>query len=315
MVDISFIYQNFPERQSIALQTSDPRFHQLASYVAEMQLDSIAATCESFFSEHIYDIRILGHYLYVFFYEKGLVAIPEIFKALTYTLENNWEKVGPLEDQQKYFFVAICELLSRIYKVLKACENQNDNKVWVRWIENLDVAKLLKVPQQSAPLRTNIEKRITTKNVVAIYEWLAKIEQWLVKFIRSQENNTTKEIETPTKEQKPQESDSEPKQNRAVDIFSEISYPLQQLMEKLKGFEILVKKNDMLRAAIIAKDIAHTLETFDPKYFPQLFASYFKLLSLHHQDIEDCWQQANSFHWKTLEQLYHLELKSFMDLT
>jgi hypothetical protein len=98
-------------------------------------------------------------------------------------------------------------------------------------------------------------------------------------------------------------------------IFAEISHPLQLLMDKLQGFEALVEKKEMFRAAIVARDIAQTLETFDPKYFPQLFSNYFKLLSSHHEEIENYWQQVESFRWKTLEQLYHLDLKSFIDLT
>lgn len=315
MADISFIYQEIHNQQP-SLETSDSRFHELATSAAQMQFEHVASICESFFNDNIYDIRIISYYLRSYFYDQGLNSICEIFEAISHLIEEKWSQLGPQENLQKYFFVSLCDLFSQIYRTLKIAENKTANELWINWQENIQLGNLTKISQSSALLRTSVQKRITVKNVTIVYEWITKIEKWLIQFIWSSEKKDT-EPKIPIQEQETIATKVEHEQvneNTQYNIFSSISHPLQLLIEKLKGFEVLIEKQEMFRAAIVARDIAQTLETFDPKYFPQLFSNYFKLLNAHHEEIENFWQQADSFRWKTLEQLYHLELDSFVNL-
>jgi hypothetical protein len=83
---------------------------------------------------------------------------------------------------------------------------------------------------------------------------------------------------------------------------------------KLKIFESLIVKNDYLKAAVVAKDIDHLIETFDPlNYFPKLFAKYFSLFAKHVAALSAQYQNSESLQVKTLEKLYRTDLDMFVD--
>ncbi len=83
---------------------------------------------------------------------------------------------------------------------------------------------------------------------------------------------------------------------------------------KLKIFESLIIKNDYLKAAVVAKDIDHLIETFDPlNYFPKLFAKYFSLFAKHVAALSAQYQNSESLQIKTLEKLYRTDLDMFVE--
>ncbi|MCE2983348.1 MAG: hypothetical protein LW832_07265 [Parachlamydia sp.] len=89
---------------------------------------------------------------------------------------------------------------------------------------------------------------------------------------------------------------------------------LDQLSYKLKVFEELIEKNNYLKAAVVAKDIDHLIENFDPlSYFPKLFAKYFSLFAKHVTALSEQYDKKDSLQVKALEKLYRTDLELFMD--
>lgn len=89
---------------------------------------------------------------------------------------------------------------------------------------------------------------------------------------------------------------------------------LDDLSRKLKIFEALIEKNDYLKAAVVAMDIDHLIENFDPlNYFPKLFAKYFSLIAKHVAALTDEFDKKDSLQTKSLEKLYRTDLEMFLE--
>lgn len=89
---------------------------------------------------------------------------------------------------------------------------------------------------------------------------------------------------------------------------------LDDFSRKLKVFELLISQNNYLKAAVVAKDIDHLLENFDPlNYFPKLFAKYFSLFAKHVAALSEQYENKESLQVKHLEKLYRADLDMFID--
>ncbi|MBA2368460.1 MAG: hypothetical protein H0V82_05485 [Candidatus Protochlamydia sp.] len=89
---------------------------------------------------------------------------------------------------------------------------------------------------------------------------------------------------------------------------------LDDLSRKLKIFEALIEKNDYLKAAVVANDIDHLIENFDPlSYFPKLFAKYFSIFAKHVTALTEQYEKKDSLQVKALVRLYRTDLKMFLD--
>lgn len=96
--------------------------------------------------------------------------------------------------------------------------------------------------------------------------------------------------------------------------FVEGSYHLTQLIKKLHAFELLVKRREYGRAAVVAADLENTISNFDPmKYLPKLFAGYRRLFADNVSTISEYWENRETLAWKALEKHFEVDLDSFMN--
>lgn len=88
---------------------------------------------------------------------------------------------------------------------------------------------------------------------------------------------------------------------------------LENFLQKLKVFETFISQNDYLKAAVVARDIDHLIDTFDPlNYFPKLFARYFALFAKHVAALSDQYEKRDSLQVKALEKLYRADIDMFI---
>jgi hypothetical protein len=89
---------------------------------------------------------------------------------------------------------------------------------------------------------------------------------------------------------------------------------LTVLQAKLAGFQTLVARRELARAAVVAGDLRATLASFDPiTYFPSMFAAYFKTL---HQVIDELGPYLDASDqpaWHALESYYRADLRAFIE--
>lgn len=89
---------------------------------------------------------------------------------------------------------------------------------------------------------------------------------------------------------------------------------LAQLRDKLHGFEILLGRGDLDKAAVIARDIQAILDDFDPiTFMPSLFARYAQLLHGAFDELETRWQDSERPSFRILVQFYRSNLDGFID--
>ena len=106
-----------------------------------------------------------------------------------------------------------------------------------------------------------------------------------------------------------------PAQPRSGNASFEVDSPaLLELIEKLQGFELLVERGELDKAAIIANDIQGVIENFDPLvYLPAIFARYFQLLSKIIVEVEARWDDGDTTARRVLQQFYRADLDGFVN--
>ncbi len=89
---------------------------------------------------------------------------------------------------------------------------------------------------------------------------------------------------------------------------------LAVLQAKLAGFQALVARGDLARAAVVASDIRAVLAGFDPvTYFPSMFAAYFKTLHQVIDELAPYLERADQPSWHALDSYYRADMRGFFD--
>jgi len=89
---------------------------------------------------------------------------------------------------------------------------------------------------------------------------------------------------------------------------------LATLQAKLRGFQGLVARGELAKAAVVASDVRAVLANFDPvTFFPAMFAGYFKAL---HQVIDELTPYFDGVElpsWHALDSYYRADMRGFFD--
>jgi hypothetical protein len=96
----------------------------------------------------------------------------------------------------------------------------------------------------------------------------------------------------------------------------EPSPAFEQLLHKLAAFDQLVERQDFTRASMVATDVLHVIDHFDPLvYLPSLFSRFLSGLSTHAESLEPRMQGSRSLGERALERLYRTDLQAFLRAT
>jgi hypothetical protein len=64
---------------------------------------------------------------------------------------------------------------------------------------------------------------------------------------------------------------------------------------------------------VIAADVMHLVEHFDPRvYLPLVFSRFFAGLSAHAEQVEPLLQNTETLSFRALDQLYRVDLETFL---
>jgi len=89
---------------------------------------------------------------------------------------------------------------------------------------------------------------------------------------------------------------------------------LAVLQAKLRGFEDLIARGELAKAAVVASDVRAILAHFDPiEYFPALFAGYFKVLHQVVDDLAPYFDRTGDPSWDALVSYYRADLRAFLE--
>jgi hypothetical protein len=92
-----------------------------------------------------------------------------------------------------------------------------------------------------------------------------------------------------------------------------VSPALAELIRKLAAFDALIQREDFTRASVVAADVLGVVERFDPRvYLPSLFSRFFAGLSRHAEQVEPMLQGTESLSFRAMDQLYRVDLQTFL---
>jgi hypothetical protein len=310
------------------LETTDPRFSDIATLVQEGNYEEAAAGAEALLSEKIYDIRIIGYFFYGHFVERGIPALSDIYLGLVDILNDNMEAVGPVKNRVKHLQTILNWLIKQVTKQL-LYEEEKKSGLFEEWTSSVATDQVEAVLDASEKLRRTLGP-ILEDAAGPVFDGLTKINDWLKAFqrliYREPEPEATEEEKV---EEEPSEEaifDQEPQREEKKRFFAsgpgteedaaniEGSYHLKLLMRKLEAFDHLISEAKYANAAVIADDINAIIASFDPRiYFPKLFKRFALLSAAHVNELTSYAEYKESPAWTSLQELYKVDMESFIE--
>lgn len=320
MLDLTLITKPLTPSDNPGLDTLDPRFQEIATFVESGEFLKAAEQTQTLLQEGIVDIRVISYFLYGVFVEKQIAGLAEILQAVTAILGPNWPAVGPVSKKEKHTEVGLSWFLQRLVKRLQSTEEAKGDD-WKSWTETVTAEQAQAALDSTGGLRSALPPlNLPSTRVV---DAIKPLEDWLKGFQKVVA--TAKPAEpapeaAPPPEAKPADA---PKAaaaaapagngNGAPGSFQiEGSLYLMELNAKLKAFEVLCKKGEFARAAIVAADVAAIVEKFDPRlYFPRMFAGFYSLNAKNVEKLVPLLETKETPQWKAMEALYRVDLEAF----
>jgi hypothetical protein len=297
------------------LDVIDPRFMDITTLVESGEYLEAAAKAEEIFAEEIYDIRITGYLLYGFFLEQGVGAMPAILGCLANLFEENWEALGPVKNREKHAQTSLNWLFRQLLKKFQY-EEGKDSDVYQQWIAEVSSEEVQETLDASEGLQKALGMALEDM-ANPLLDGLSKVNDWLKAFqkVVYREPEVEEEAEL-TAEAEAKEMAAPASLGFGYEaVIAEGSYHLQLLLRKMEVFARLVEKGEFPKAAIVADDINQIIADFDPRiYFPKMFSRYSLLRALNIADISGFDEHKGSVEWLTMQDLYKVDLESFVSL-
>ncbi|HEX8698576.1 MAG TPA: type VI secretion system protein IglI family protein [Myxococcaceae bacterium] len=314
MRDLSLCVRSF-ETDCLRIEAHDPRFQQITELAQGGKYTEAADAVEALLSENLFEVRLLGYYLFAVLHEEGLPRLPAILETLGALIQRNWEGLPAKDKRAGLLNKSVTWLFQTIFDTLSYHQSKKDER-WQGWW------KVLKEPEVSAALRNvqQLMELLPAPPYRSGSEALAKLVPWLRELREQVVANMPQDPPAPATKQEPL-APAPPAEPEGPSPFLKLGQPLQlvgsahlvELCNKLKAFELLIEREEFQKAALVSDDILSTLEGFDPRrYFPDLFSSFGALLNKHVRSIQGHWEGKESTEWKALAQFYQVDLERFV---
>lgn len=310
---IELLQGGFPVTENPGLDSTDPRFDDIATLVQAGKHAEAANLSEALLADGIYDIRLICYFLYGHWLEEGLSSLFEVITCLNNVLEN-WEAVGPITRREKNLEKSLDWLFKQLLKKIQYEENKN-SPLWQQWQARFSADEVSNILELGETFCLGINHRLEDKAGAIVGLW-SKIEEWLRVF-----QQLMYRPPEPVHAE-PEQSDSDV---TAADVFPtmpiqtagleiESSYHMELLLKKLAAFERLLQEEKFPRAALIAVDINETLSNFDPKiYFPKIFESFVRLQALNFEELSVYAENQENPQWQVMQDWLKVDVDSFIN--
>lgn len=328
-LDITLLDQQQEEAPEVIpdAESIEERLDKVTSQVARGAHLEAARTAEALLSEGVRDVRLVAPYLFGGFLEHGLKAMPVIFSSLAKIFTTQWETFGPAEKKTVFATSGLKWFFKTLNKHLQHHELGKD-ETWRQWTTADN-----RVPLEDALTLSQdvMDALVTALPGSGCDTLLRSIVAWLSNHLSTLPQEAHPAAEEPAPEESHEaeeahaghEAEHEPAPGAPATARAPSAPPagpvipvspaLALLMRKLEAFDALVERRDLARASVVAADVLHTLDHFDPRvYLPSLFARFFGGLGTHADVIERLLQSTDTLAFRALEQLYRVDLDAFM---
>ncbi len=317
-MNIEILNRTIEPAENPGLETTDPRLGDIITLAQSGDYLGSAAQAQAVFEEDIFDIRIVGFFLYGIYLETDIGALDDIFQTLIRLFQENWEAVGPVKKREKHAQTSINWLLKQLAKILQHEEDKTSDN-WNRWLKEVtsdDVEQIIEAQDELQGVLTRTledESGPLLEGLHKIKDWLKKLQQ-LVYEEPEPEAEVEPEVESDEPEgQQPIETVVSPAMIGADDAVVAGSHHLRILLKKIEVFEQLISEEKFVMAALVAQDINDIVANFDPKvYFPGLFSKYSYLLAMNISKLSSFDGHKKTVEWQAMKELYKVDLNSFI---
>ncbi|MCG8688148.1 MAG: type VI secretion system ImpA family N-terminal domain-containing protein [Desulfobacterales bacterium] len=320
-MDKTLLLKSFTVQENPGLTLTDPRFNELTTHIQSGDFNEVAILAETIISEEVYDIRVICYFLFGIFLEHGAAGIPEIFQSLIKILDENWDAVGPVKNKEKQFANSLIWLSKQLSRKIDY-EEKKESPEWVRWQQTTDTEMV----QAAIDLSETLQKKLSEKledQASSLVDGISNLRSWLGSLLRLIYKPEPEPEPEPESEQVDPETAQEPEPAAPVKASGPQpsiqvdpgNYHMARLQKKIAAFESLISSEKYEQASLVAFDIDHIIENFDPRlYLPEIFADFSLLYSMNIKEILRSKKYTNSSEWKALKELYKVDIDRFTDM-
>ncbi|MFT3765632.1 MAG: type VI secretion system protein IglI family protein [Minicystis sp.] len=300
------------------LDALDPRFNAITSLASRGQYSPAADQVEALFDEGIYDIRLISIYLLQAFREAGIIGLGDVLAVVDGLLGESFEAVGPVKKREETFDRRVAWLFGEITDTLEYHATKQTPE-WSILRADVTADTLEAISTAVAP----ITEQVTARRMSHAARGLARLEGWLAKHMGALVGPVEAPVAASVDMTAPPSAaaaapspgapagDSPDVARREISLV--VSHRFLELTRKLRAFEALVQKRQFRKAALVADDLQHLIENFDPRsYFPEVFADFSAQLSENIGPLAEHWEERESIAWKALGQFYQTDLERFV---
>lgn len=315
---IELLQGSLPVTENPGLDSSDPRFDEIATLVQGGQYAEAAKLSETILAEGIYDIRLMCYFLYGYWLELDLLSLLDVMNCLNHIILENWQAVGPVKKREKFFQTSFNWLFRQVLKKIQY-EEKKKTALWQQWKSSINIDDVEKILAASDVFQANLGNRLEN-NAEAVLELWFKIAIWLRALQRVL---VLPEEPVPIESPEPQQAEENTAESvTAIPMTTfksdapniEVSYPMELLLKKLAAFEWLLQNQNFSRAALVAEDINQTLGAFDPLvYFPKTFGTFVRLQALNFEELSVYEEHQGSPQWQAMQHWLKTDIDSFMN--
>ncbi|MCE5318357.1 MAG: type VI secretion system ImpA family N-terminal domain-containing protein [Parachlamydia sp.] len=322
--------------EDLNLQT---HFDKIVQCIEREKMDEAADMIEKIFAKGTPDIRLIAYYLFAHFCDQGLKSFADIFPLLSTIFTEHWDTLLPSSRKEKQVENSltwlIVQLISKLKYVQKVAKAGTPHPIWDEALEMSPDEHDQAIGAVTAFKDFFYEKWPKSPSKERVMHLVHLTEEF--KSLSIAQTAAEPEIEEePELKEEPIEEKIEPLvveepepffmpsetveeaviENPAVEDAGDYQIScenLHLLADKLKLFDQLICKQDWNKASIVAKDIDHLLENFDPLvYFPKLLSRYFAISAKNVAAISEQRQNQDT-QFIYLEKLYKTDIAQFIE--
>ncbi|HET9627081.1 MAG TPA: type VI secretion system protein IglI family protein [Kofleriaceae bacterium] len=281
----------------------------------------------------IHDIRLIGFYVFGLFVQRGVGQLPALLARMTGLINDDLAMLKPERRKLQVVNSAAAWLFEHVSAQLLFHVKQRD-ATWDAWCSERDSGLPDAIAAGCGKLTAALEAVIDAP-LAAVP--LARIRRWALEDLRralarreaaasaapAASAPVPAEVAPEAPEAAPEDLPADESEPHATPITAlpradlpvAVGSPaLAVLQAKLAGFQALVDRGELARAAIVAADLRATLASFDPiTFFPSLFAAYFKALHEVVDDLTPYLDASDQPSWHALESYYRADLRGFLE--
>jgi len=325
-MDLELLKSPLELKENPGLQTTDARLSDVATLVQEGDYLEAANQSREILQEKIYDIRIIGYFLYGHYAECGLPALGEILFCLESLIGNDLEAIGPERNRAKQFKNTLGWLVKILANNLDYEEGQR-SATYSDWQSTLSADRV--DAMMDAIDRLVVTTEMALEDGAGVSDGLIKLKKWLSSFrdtlaVEAVPEQYEAEPGIPEESEMAEESVAvapmQTRQTAREDAEAESikglegSFHMKQLIIKLDAFNRLITSGKLVSAAVVADDINSIIANFDPRlYLPGLFVKYAMQTASNINSLVAYSQYRQSPAWTALQELYKVDIESFVE--